>query len=146
MIRAPQPTSTAKAKREALLRELKTGRRIPAYEMVSIAGLQYNRAVHELRWNVNGCVQPDCPKGLKHGLNIQNDNPDPKRPDHTVFWLAEGHWTKPPRTNSKAGRRVIDEVRAAIERDSAREERQAIRAAGSGLLFGDLTRDRSYAE
>jgi hypothetical protein len=138
---------TAKAKREALLRELRTGRKIPACEMVSIAGLQYNRTVHELRLNVNGCVYRDCPKGLEYGLNIQNDNPNPRHPDHTVFWLAEGHWTKPPRTNSEAGRQVIQQVRAAIECDDAREDHRIVRGpAGSGLLFGELTPDRRYVE
>ena len=29
------------------------GRKILAFEMVSIAGPQYTRSVHELQWNVN---------------------------------------------------------------------------------------------
>jgi hypothetical protein len=33
--RGTQPTATAKAKRDALLRELRTGRKILCYEMVS---------------------------------------------------------------------------------------------------------------
>jgi hypothetical protein len=133
-------TSTAHAKREALLRELRTGRKIPCYEMVSIAGLQYNRAVHELRWNVGGCASPDYPKGIEFGLNIQND-PVPEHPDHTVFWLAPGHWTKPVRAISPAYRRVIREVRAAIDRDEVLEGRRP-----AATLFGDISRDRSYAE
>lgn len=141
MIPEAQPTSTAKAKRNALLRELRTGRRIPAYEMVSIAGLQYNGATHELRWNVGGCVRPDCPKGLEYGLNIQNDNPDPKRPDHTVFWLAPGHWTKPVRIGSKTNRRIVREVNAAIYRDDALEARRP-----AATLFGDISPERSYRE
>lgn len=141
MIRGAQPTLTAKAKRNALLRELRTGRKIPCYEMVSIAGLQYNRCVHELRWNVGGCVRPGCPKGLEYGLNIQNDNPDPRHPDRTVFWLAEGHWTKPFRINSKANRRVVREVRAAIYRDDALEARRP-----ASTLFGDISPERSYRE
>jgi hypothetical protein len=138
--RATQPTATAKAKRHALLRELKTGRKIPAYEMVSIAGLQYNRAVHELRWNIGSCVCPNSPKGLEYGLNVQNDNPDPKHPDHTVFWLAPGHWTKLVRVGSKTNSRVVHEVRAAIDRDDAREARRP-----AATLFGDISPDRSYA-
>jgi hypothetical protein len=92
--------------------------------MIQLAGLQYSRAVHELRWNVNGCVRLGYPKGLEHGLNIQNDNPDPKRPDHTVFWLAPGHWTKPVRVGSKATRKITGAVRATIERDDALEDRR----------------------
>lgn len=135
-----QPTATAKAKRDALLRELRTGRKIPCYEMVSIAGLQYNRAVHELRWNIGGCVSPDYPKGVEYGLNVQNDNPDPKHPDHTVFWLAPGRWTKPVRVGSKVNSRVVDAVRAAIDRDDAREAR---RAAGTPSFpqFGTLVKE-----
>jgi hypothetical protein len=141
VIREPQPTSSASAKRHLLLRELRTGRKIPAYEMVSIAGLQYNRAVHELRWNIGGCVTPDFPRGLGYGLNIQNDNPNPKRPDHTVFWMAPGHWTKPVRVGSKTTRRVVREVRAAIDRCDAVEARRP-----AATLFGDLSPDRSYVE
>lgn len=111
-----QPAS-AKAKRDALVRELRTGRRIPAYEMISIAGLQYSRAVHELRWNVSGCVRSDCPKGLKYGLNIQNDTLDPDHPDHTVFFLAEGHWVKPVR-GAKRNRAFF----SAVDRDGARDD------------------------
>ena len=136
-----QPTSTAKAKRCALLSELRTGRRIPVYEMVSIAGLQYGRAVHELRWNVNGCVHPDCPKGLEYGLNIRNDNPDPRHSDRTVFWLEPGHWTKPVRIGSKANRRIAREVNAAIYRNDALEARRP-----AATLFGDISPDRSYVE
>jgi hypothetical protein len=135
------PTPTAKSRREALLRELRTGRKIPAYEMSQLAGPQYNRAIHELRWNVNGCVRPDCPKGLEFGLNIQNNNPDPRRPDHTDFWLADGHWRKPVRAGSKATRWISREVRDAIARDSALEERR-----NTATPFGDISPDRSYAE
>jgi hypothetical protein len=109
--------------------------------MVSIAGLQYNRAVHELRWNIGGCVRPDYPKGLEYGLNIQNDNPDPQHPDHTVFWLAPGCWRKPVRVGSKATNRVTQEARAAIDRDDALEARRP-----AATLFGDISPDRSYAE
>jgi hypothetical protein len=134
-----QPTATAKAKRDALLRELRTGRKIPCYEMVSLAGLQYGRAVHEIRWNIGGCVQPDCPKGLAYGLNIQNDNPDPTRPDRTVFWLEPGCWTKPVRVRPKATKRAIQDVRAAIDRNDVIETRQQV-----ATLFGDIFPDRSY--
>jgi hypothetical protein len=103
--------------------------------MVKLAGLQYSRAVHELRWNVHGCVRPDCPKGLEYGLNILNDNPDPRHPDHTVFWLAEGHWTKPVRVGSKAGSRINPELQAAIDRDDTLEERR-FSATQFGLFQG----------
>ena len=136
-----QPTVSAKAKRDALLHELRTGRKIPCYEMVSIAGLQYGRAVYEIRWNIGGCVQSDRPKGLEHGLNVQNDNPDPARPDRTVFWLAPGCWTKPVRVGSNAANRVTQEVRAVIDRNDFLETRQQ-----GATLFGDISADRSYRE
>lgn len=135
--RATEPTSTSGAKRDELLRELRAGRKIPCYEMPSIAGYQYNRCVHELRWNVGGCVRPDCPKGLEYGLNIRNDDPDPRHPDHTVFWLAPGHWTKPVRVSSKAHHRVVHAVIAAIDRDDAMEARRP-----AATLFGDISPDR----
>jgi len=136
-----EPTQTAKARRQSLLSELMTGRKIPAWEMTQLAGLQYSARIHELRWNEGGCVRPDCPRGLEHGLNIVNDNPDPRHPDSTIFRLADGHWTKPVRISSKAGRRIRTEVRAAIARDDAREVRRP-----PATLFGDICPDRSYRE
>ena len=140
MTNADQPTSTAKAKRDALLRELRTGRKIRCYEMVSIAGLQYNRAVHELRWNIGGCIRPDCPEGVEYGLNVRNDNPDPRHPDHTIFWLAPGCWTKPVRVRSKANSRIAHEVSAAIDRDDALEARR-LAATPSFPQFGALVKE-----
>jgi hypothetical protein len=140
-----QPTVTAKAKRDALFRELRTGRKIPAYERVSLAGLQYNRAVHELRWNIRGCVCPNSPGGLEYGLNIQNDNQDPHYPDHTVFWLAPGCWKRPGLVGAKANRRIAQQASTAIDRDDALEARR-LAPTPSFPQFGVISKESYGAD
>src|SRR5215469_3972192 len=139
----PEPTPTAKGKRDALRRELESGRKIPAYKMIQLAGLQYSRALHELRWNVCGCVQPGRPKGLEYGLNIRNDSPDPRHPDHTVFWLEPGHWTKPVRI-TKTEKLVNRAVADAVDLDDVLDSRRTLEKLpaamfSTGCLFGDLS-------
>jgi hypothetical protein len=62
-------------------------------------------------------------------------------PDHTVFWLAPGCWTKPVRVRSKANSRIAHEVSAAIDRDDALEARRGGVATPSFPQFGALVKE-----
>jgi hypothetical protein len=150
---------SSKAKRERLLAELKSGRQISACQMVQIAGLQYGARVSELRRNAQGCFDPHAPEGLEHGANIVNDSLDPKRPDHTIFYLLPGHWKKRPSGRSRYVSHLVQEI---ADRDDVMESRkgQSVNTGSSQKLtkltaecaeplslFGDLApvpKDRTY--